>query len=57
VIARRTVLRHLVLDNDAVSALLSTKTRDRRRAAVVEAIAAANGLRAVPSSSRSMSPT
>ncbi|HVW33174.1 MAG TPA: hypothetical protein VHL53_11595 [Acidimicrobiia bacterium] len=45
-------VRHLVLDNAAVAALLSTRKRDRRRAAVVEAIAAANGRRLVPTAVR-----
>lgn len=46
------VVRHLVLDNAAVSALLSGKKRDPKRAAVVEAIAAANGRRLVPTATR-----
>lgn len=44
--------RHLVLDNAAVSALLSQKKRDPKRAVVVEAIAAANGRRLVPTAAR-----
>lgn len=44
--------RHLVLDNSAVSALLSQKKRDPKRAVVVEAIAAANGRRLVPTATR-----
>lgn len=46
------VTRHLVLDNAAVSALLSRKKQDPRRAVVVEAIAAANGRRLVPTATR-----
>lgn len=46
------VLRHLVLDNAAVTALLSRKKRDPKRAGVVEAIAAANGRRLVPTATR-----
>lgn len=44
--------RHLVLDNAAVVALLSTRPRDPARAAVVEALAAANGRRVVPTAVR-----
>jgi hypothetical protein len=44
--------RHLVLDNAAVSALVSQKKRDPKRAVVVEAIAAANGRRLVPTATR-----
>lgn len=40
--------RHLVLDNAAAVALLSTRSHDPARAAVVEAVAAANGRRLVP---------
>jgi hypothetical protein len=46
------VTRHLVLDNAAVSALLSSRKRDARRKAVVEAILAANGRRLVPTAVR-----
>jgi len=45
-------LRHLVLDNEAAQALLSRRAGDRRRAAVVEAIAAANGRILVPTAVR-----
>lgn len=44
--------RHLVLDNTAASALLSTRRRDPKRAAVIEAVAAANGVRCVPTAVR-----
>jgi hypothetical protein len=46
------VFRNLVLDNAAVSALLSRKKHDPMRAFVVEAIAAANGRRLVPTTVR-----
>ncbi|MGH8905212.1 MAG: hypothetical protein ACRD0K_01515 [Egibacteraceae bacterium] len=46
------LLRHLVLDNEAARALLSTRAGDRRRAAVVEAITAANGRTVVPTAVR-----
>jgi hypothetical protein len=49
---RRTVTRHLVLDNEAASALLSTEPHDARRARVIEGIAAANGRRLVPTAVR-----
>lgn len=42
------VVRHLVLDNAGADALQSRRPTDRRRAAVVEAIAAANGRVIVP---------
>lgn len=48
----RAPVRHLVLDDEAVRALLSTRARDRTRAAVIEAIAAANGRRVVPTAVR-----
>lgn len=48
----RAPVRHLVLDNEAVRALLSTRSSDRKRAVVVEAIAAANGRRVVPTAVR-----
>jgi hypothetical protein len=48
----RAPTRHLVLDNEAVRTLLSTRSSDRKRAVVVEAIAAANGRRAVPTAVR-----
>lgn len=44
--------RHLVLDNEAVHALLSRRQHDRRRAAVVEAVMAADGVVAVPTAVR-----
>ena len=44
--------RHLVLDTEAASVLLSAATRDAKRAAVFEAIAAANGHRVVPTAVR-----
>lgn len=47
-----TVVRHLVLDTEAVSSLLSGAPRDPKRAAVVAAIAAANGRRVVPTAVR-----
>ena len=46
------IIRHLVLDNAAVSALLSTKKNDPARKAVVTAIGAANGSRWVPTAVR-----
>ena len=46
------VIRHLVLDGEAVSALLSTTPSDPKRAAVIEAVAAANGCRMVPTAVR-----
>ena len=45
-------VRHLVLDNEAVAALLSTTPTDARRARVIAAIAAANGRRWVPTAVR-----
>jgi len=48
----RAPVRHLVLDNEAVRALLSMRSSDRKRAMVVEAIAAANGQRVVPTAVR-----
>ncbi|MGH3933016.1 MAG: hypothetical protein ACRDTF_23925 [Pseudonocardiaceae bacterium] len=48
----RTPVRHLVLDNEAVQALCSQRTHDRRRASVVAAIVAANGRVAVPTAVR-----
>lgn len=44
----RRVIRHLVLDNEAAQALLSRHLQDRRRAAVVKAVTAANGQVVVP---------
>lgn len=46
------LLRHLVLDNEAAQALLSTRAGDRERAGVVEAITAANGRTVVPTAVR-----
>lgn len=46
------VVRHLVLDNEAAFSLLSTRRSDAKRAKVVEAIAAANGQRSVPTAVR-----
>lgn len=46
------VVRHLVLDNEAAQALLSTRSDDPQRAAVVEAVTAANGRVAVPTAVR-----
>ena len=48
----RTVVRHVVLDSEAVSALLSRRPSDRRRAEVVLALAAANGRAVVPTAVR-----
>lgn len=48
----RVPVRHLVLDNEAVRALLTTRSSDRKRAVVIEAIAAANGRRVVPTAVR-----
>ncbi|MGH3978670.1 MAG: hypothetical protein ACRDRZ_06670 [Pseudonocardiaceae bacterium] len=48
----RNPVRHLVLDNEAAQALSSTRTGDKRRATVVEAIVAANGRIAVPTAVR-----
>lgn len=44
--------RHLVLDNEAAQALLSPARRHPARAAVIEAVAAANGRRLVPTAVR-----
>lgn len=44
--------RHLVLDNEAVRALLADVPRHRARARVIEALAAADGSRAVPTAVR-----
>lgn len=49
--ARNTV-RHLVLDNEAAQALSCVRTGDQQRAAVVEAIMAANGRVVVPTAVR-----
>jgi len=46
------LVRHLVLDTEAVSALLSSSPANPKRAAVIEAIAAANGQRVVPTAVR-----
>jgi hypothetical protein len=46
------VVRHLIVDNEAASALLSTKPADPKRAAVMVAIAAANGRRVAPTAVR-----
>ena len=46
------VVRHLILDNAAVAALLSMKKSDPARKAVVTALAAANGSRWVPTAVR-----
>lgn len=48
----RNRVRHLVLDNEAAQALASTRNGDKRRAAVVEAIVAANGRAVVPTAVR-----
>lgn len=48
----RHIVRHVVLDNEAASALLSQVRRDARRKAVIVAIMAANGRRVVPTSVR-----
>jgi len=45
-------VRHLVLDSEAASALLSSVPVSAKRAAVMEAIAAANGRRLVPAAVR-----
>ncbi len=45
-------IRHLVLDSEAASALLSSTPVSAKRAAVMTAIAAANGRRAVPTAVR-----
>ncbi|MGH3693185.1 MAG: hypothetical protein ACRDRX_04160 [Pseudonocardiaceae bacterium] len=46
------LIRHLVLDNQAAQALTSGRAHDRRRAAVVTAIMAANGTVVVPTAVR-----
>ena len=48
----RAPIRHLVLDNQAVQVLCSPRMGDRRRAAAVVAIVAANGRVAVPTAVR-----
>jgi hypothetical protein len=45
-------VRHLVLDNEAVSALLDTTPQHAKRAQVLEAIMAANGRTVVPTAVR-----
>jgi hypothetical protein len=45
-------VRHLVLDNEAVSALLATTPQHANRAQVLEAIMAANGRTVVPTAVR-----
>lgn len=45
-------VRHLVLDNEAVSALLATTPRHAKRAQVLEAIMAADGRTVVPTAVR-----
>lgn len=45
-------IRHLVLDNEAVSALLTTTPQHAKRAQVLEAIMAANGGTVVPTAVR-----
>jgi len=45
-------VRHLVLDNEAVSALLATASKHAKRAQVLEAIMAANGRTLVPTAVR-----
>jgi hypothetical protein len=45
-------VRHLVLHNEAVSALLATKPQHAERAQVLEAIMAANGCTVVPTAAR-----
>ena len=45
-------VRHLVLDNEAVSALLATTPQHAERAQVLEAIMAANGRTVVPAAVR-----
>lgn len=46
------LVRHLVLDNEAAQALVSSRAHDRRRACVVTAIMAANGKVVVPTAVR-----
>lgn len=45
-------IRHLVLDTEAAAALLSSTQVNTKRAAVITAIAAANGQRVVPTAVR-----
>ncbi|MEX1164596.1 MAG: hypothetical protein WEB03_13570 [Nitriliruptor sp.] len=45
-------VRHLVLDNEAVSALLATTSQHAKRAQVLEAIMSANGRTVVPTAVR-----
>ena len=45
-------IRHLVLDSEAVSALLSPRRNDPKRREVIRALMAANGRRAVPTAVR-----
>jgi hypothetical protein len=45
-------VRHLILDNEAVSALLATTPQHAERAQVLEAIMAANGRTVVPTAVR-----
>lgn len=45
-------VRHLVVDNEAVSALLATTPRHAKRAQVLEAVMAANGRTVVPTAVR-----
>ncbi len=47
-----TLVRHLVLDNEAAQALSSSRAHARRRASVVAAIMAANGRVVVPTAVR-----
>lgn len=44
--------RHVVLDNEAVRALLASAPADHARAEIIEALAAANGSRLVPTAVR-----
>jgi hypothetical protein len=48
----REPVRHLVLDSEAASALLSSAQVNAKRAAVITAVAAANGERVVPTAVR-----
>lgn len=45
-------VRHLVIDSQAAQALLSTDPNDKTRAAVIEAILAANGRQVAPTTAR-----
>jgi hypothetical protein len=45
-------IRHLVLDNEAVAALLATAPQHAKRARVLEAVMAANGRTVVPTAVR-----